>query len=61
MNNTEHQTAGSSSLHISRTESTSSAMSYHPKRIEYDPENMWFDYQRYSTRQEIGYYTMTLK
>ena len=42
-NSTEHQTSGSSSLNISRTESTSSISN--PMRIEYDPKNMWFDYQ----------------
>ena len=40
---TEHKTSGSSSLNISRTESTSSISN--PMRIEYEPENMWFYYQ----------------
>ena len=45
INSTEHQTSGSSSLNISRTESTNSVMNSHQMRIEYNPENMWFDYQ----------------
>ena len=40
---TEDKTSGSSSLNISRTESTSSISN--PMRIEYEPENMWFYYQ----------------
>ena len=43
INSTEHETSGSISLNISRTESTNSISN--PSRIEYDPENMWFDYQ----------------
>ena len=43
INSTEHQTSGSSSLNISRNESTNSISN--PIRIKYDPENMWFDYQ----------------
>ena len=45
INSIEHQTSGSSSLNISRTDSTNSIGNHHPMRIEYDPESMWFDYQ----------------
>ena len=43
INSTEHQTPGSSNLNISRIESTNSISN--PIRIEYDPEEMWLDYQ----------------
>ena len=60
-NSTEHQTSGSSSLNISRTESTSSISN--PMRIEYDPKNMWFDYQALfdQTKNWVLHYDFKIK